>query len=203
MNPQPPFDPLSDHSLPLDPSLDALMANTSSAWLAENSTIDSNALDDFHFYSSDAADSAWTQWMGSELTQARPLQSGQDLGVLQSSEPLDFPSTAMLTQTVTSYSPQQSLRNVSEWLDGAYRPPMPCSHCRKHRLQCLIIRTTPANPNPIAACSSCVALFRECSLCKGEKRLPSGFETPSPVVGHLHGVPEGADDGVSDPIASL
>ncbi|CAL5874766.1 uncharacterized protein PFLUO_LOCUS9068 [Penicillium psychrofluorescens] len=30
---------------------------------------------------------------------------------------------------------------------------------------------------------------------KGEKRLPSGFETFSPVLGHLHGVPEHTEDG--------
>ncbi|OJJ33315.1 hypothetical protein ASPWEDRAFT_174725 [Aspergillus wentii DTO 134E9] len=86
--------------------------------------------------------------------------------------------------------------NVSQWLDGAYSPPKPCSYCRRHRLQCLIIRTAPANPNPITSCSSCVALFRECSLARGEKRQPSGFETMSPVFGNLHGLAEDVDDVV-------
>ncbi|KAL4983828.1 hypothetical protein BDW68DRAFT_168101 [Aspergillus falconensis] len=83
--------------------------------------------------------------------------------------------------------------NVAEWLDGAYRPPKPCDHCRKHRLQCIILRRTPDNPNPVPSCSSCVGLFRPCSFGRGEKRQPSGFETLSPVLGHLHGVIEEGD----------
>ncbi|KAH7369768.1 homeobox and C2H2 transcription factor, partial [Rhexocercosporidium sp. MPI-PUGE-AT-0058] len=82
------------------------------------------------------------------------------------------------------------------WVNGAYRPPEPCSYCRYHRLECLIIRTTFSNPNPVAACSSCVALFRECSLAIGEKRKPSEFETNRPIMGHLHGVNEEFEDGL-------
>ncbi|KAF7548707.1 hypothetical protein G7Z17_g6889 [Cylindrodendrum hubeiense] len=74
--------------------------------------------------------------------------------------------------------------------NGAYRPPAPCSHCRRRRLQCLILQTTADNPNPTKSCSSCVALFRECSLSGREKRDPSAFETSWPVIGHLHGVSE-------------
>ncbi|PWY90373.1 hypothetical protein BO94DRAFT_462894 [Aspergillus sclerotioniger CBS 115572] len=83
--------------------------------------------------------------------------------------------------------------SVSRWLEGAYRPSVPCAHCQQHRLQCLIIRTTPANPNPVSSCSSCVALFRECSLARGEKRHPAGFETFFPVFNHLHGVTDEND----------
>ncbi|RDW61756.1 uncharacterized protein DSM5745_10428 [Aspergillus mulundensis] len=83
--------------------------------------------------------------------------------------------------------------NVAEWLDGAYRPAKPCDHCRRHRLQCLILRRTTHNPNPVPSCSSCVGLFRPCSFGRGEKRQPSGFETLSPVLGHLHGVIEEGD----------
>ncbi|KAK1146922.1 hypothetical protein N8T08_002249 [Aspergillus melleus] len=89
---------------------------------------------------------------------------------------------------------QRPLTDVSQWLDGAYSPPVPCTYCRRHRLQCLIIRTTSANPNPVTACSSCVALFRECSLALGEKRQPSRFETLSPVLGNLHGLREICED---------
>lgn len=85
--------------------------------------------------------------------------------------------------------------NVCHWLNGAYQPPVPCSYCRHNRLQCLIIQTTPANPNPVTSCSSCVALFRECSLARGEKRQPAGFETVTPVLGHLHGVTEHGEEG--------
>ncbi|KAL4800164.1 hypothetical protein BDV19DRAFT_375862 [Aspergillus venezuelensis] len=84
--------------------------------------------------------------------------------------------------------------NVAQWLDGAYRPPKPCDNCRRHRLQCLILRRTADNPNPVPSCSSCVGLFRPCSFGRGEKRQASGFETLSPVMGHLHGVIEEGDD---------
>ncbi|PYH81099.1 hypothetical protein BO82DRAFT_284811 [Aspergillus uvarum CBS 121591] len=87
--------------------------------------------------------------------------------------------------------------SVSQWLDGAYRPPVPCSYCQRHRLQCLILRTTSANPNPVTSCSSCVALYRECSLAQGEKRQAAGFETISPVFGHLHGLTEEHDGGLA------
>ncbi|KAI8677897.1 hypothetical protein NCS55_00508200 [Fusarium keratoplasticum] len=74
--------------------------------------------------------------------------------------------------------------------NGASRPPAPCTNCRRRRLQCLILHTTVDNPNPTKSCSSCVALFRECSLSGRQKREPSAFETSEPVIGHLHGVSE-------------
>lgn len=74
--------------------------------------------------------------------------------------------------------------------NGACRPPEPCLQCKRQRLQCLILQTTAANPNPITSCSSCVALFRDCSLAEREKRQASSFETSRPVIGHLHGVNE-------------
>jgi hypothetical protein len=89
-----------------------------------------------------------------------------------------------------------NFNNVAEWLDGAYRPPKPCDHCRRHRLQCLILRRTPDNPNPVPSCSSCVGLFRPCSFGRGEKRQASRFETLTPVMGHLHGLPEEAEGNV-------
>ncbi|KAH7129371.1 hypothetical protein B0J13DRAFT_588284 [Dactylonectria estremocensis] len=73
---------------------------------------------------------------------------------------------------------------------GAHRPPVPCNNCRRRRLQCLILQTTAANPNPTKSCSSCVALFCECSLSGRGKRDPSAFETSWPVIGRLHGVSE-------------
>ncbi|KAJ4508807.1 hypothetical protein HRR83_007948 [Exophiala dermatitidis] len=72
----------------------------------------------------------------------------------------------------------------------SYRPPVPCNYCRTRRLQCLVIRTTTANPNPRTACSSCVALFRDCSLAEKPKRHPSQYETVFPVIGNLHGINE-------------
>jgi Homeobox KN domain len=74
--------------------------------------------------------------------------------------------------------------------NGAWRPPIACTYCRRFRLQCLILQTTDANPNPVSSCSSCVALFRECSLALGAKRQAAEFETTIPVVGQLHGVNE-------------
>ncbi|KPM39918.1 hypothetical protein AK830_g6677 [Neonectria ditissima] len=78
--------------------------------------------------------------------------------------------------------------------NGAHRPSEPCTHCRRRRLQCLILQTTAVNPNPTKSCSSCVALFRECSHSGREKRDHSNFETSMPVIGRLHGVSEGALD---------
>ncbi|KAF5255504.1 hypothetical protein FOXYS1_14082, partial [Fusarium oxysporum] len=80
--------------------------------------------------------------------------------------------------------------------NGASRPPVPCTNCRRTRLQCLILQTTVANPNPTKSCSSCVALFRECSLAGQKKRKPSEFETSEPVIGRLHGVSEHSILGV-------
>ncbi|PHH58886.1 hypothetical protein CDD82_2618 [Ophiocordyceps australis] len=56
-----------------------------------------------------------------------------------------------------------------------------------------MLQTTPANPNPVNSCSSCVALFRQCSLAERSKRQPCYFETSSPVIGQLHGVNEELD----------
>lgn len=83
----------------------------------------------------------------------------------------------------------------------SYHPPVPCSHCSRLGLACFIIQTTSANPNPVSSCSSCVALFRECSLARGEKRPPSNFETPQPVIGQLHGVNE--EGTVADSVQAL
>ncbi|KHN98766.1 Homeodomain-related protein [Metarhizium album ARSEF 1941] len=74
--------------------------------------------------------------------------------------------------------------------NGAWRPAEPCNHCKRLRLQCFILNTTEANPNPVDSCSSCVALFRICSLAERAKRGHSQFETSRPVIGHLHGVNE-------------
>ncbi|KAL6923871.1 hypothetical protein ACHAP8_011868 [Fusarium lateritium] len=91
-----------------------------------------------------------------------------------------------------SGSIQTPLTSIDEFLikNGASRPPAPCTHCRRSRLQCLILQTTLANPNPDSSCSTCVALFRECSLSGRKKREPSDFETLEPVIGRLHGVSE-------------
>ncbi|EKJ75370.1 hypothetical protein FPSE_04451 [Fusarium pseudograminearum CS3096] len=91
-----------------------------------------------------------------------------------------------------SGSVQTPLTSIDEFLikNGASRPPAPCTNCRRSRLQCLILQTTLANPNPDSSCSTCVALFRECSLSGRKKREPSDFETLEPVIGRLHGVSE-------------
>ncbi|PLB33472.1 homeobox domain-containing protein [Aspergillus candidus] len=109
----------------------------------------------------------------------------------------EFIPPANPTTTVNLRHPSRGFSDVSQWLDGAYSPPHPCSYCRRHKLQCLILRTTSANPNPITSCSSCAALFRECSLALGEKRQPSRFETEVPVLGHLHGVTEEGGDSLA------
>ncbi|KAL2783926.1 hypothetical protein BJX66DRAFT_330314 [Aspergillus keveii] len=73
---------------------------------------------------------------------------------------------------------------------GAWRPPEPCTYCRRMRLQCFSLQTTDANPNPVRSCSSCVALFRQCSLAERYKRQPHHYETSCPVIDQLHGIKE-------------
>ncbi|KAF9250227.1 transcriptional regulator family: Homeodomain [Penicillium roqueforti] len=188
INPSP-WQPLSQ---PLsDIELEGLLGEIEPTQWGKESSFDTNT--DYQFpFPSDTSDLEWSQWTNyeSHLTQTVNAQPGhQDHEELKASE-IVYDSAPSLARESVGPSSQRSLTNVSQWLDGAYRPPVSCAHCRRHRLQCLIIRTAPANPNPKNSCSSCVALFRECSLAKGEKRQPSGFETFSPVFGHLHGVPE-------------
>ncbi|PYH49456.1 homeobox domain-containing protein [Aspergillus saccharolyticus JOP 1030-1] len=133
------------------------------------------------------------QYNSSEVLSTENLSQHDTLASFDSL-PAAEPSTAIQPGPLSG-----NFVSVSQWLDGAYRPPVPCSYCHRHRLQCLILRTTSANPNPVTSCSSCVALYRECSLAQGEKRQAAGFETISPVFGHLHGVTEERDSGYPHP----
>lgn len=145
---------------------------------------------------SDAEQLQYFNHDASEMPEAVPPTTEQGQGpqspIIHNHSGIDLHTLAL-----DSHLTGKGFTSLPKWVDGSYRPPAPCSHCRRHRLQCLILRTTSANPNPITSCSSCVALFRECSLARGEKRQPSGFETMSPVLGHLHGVTEHPEDGVS------
>ena len=190
----PPFDPSSSNHLPQslpNSGLQGMLdADVSGNWTSDNPTVDWDALNDFYFCSSEPTNFDWPQWgLDSNL-------EGEGHSALQSSGAPNETLPHLQTGIPTNVVQLQNLSNVSQWLDGAWRPPVPCTHCRRHRLQCLIIRTTDANPNPVTSCSSCVALFRECSLAEGTKRLPSVFETFSPVLGHLHGLPEQTEDSV-------
>ncbi|KAK4038394.1 homeobox and C2H2 transcription factor [Parachaetomium inaequale] len=141
-----------------------------------------------------SSDDDWSLWLHSAYPDA-VLDFADPLEML-SSEHLgggaQFDSTAV-NPTTTPFTADDFV-NVSRWLNGAYNPPVPCTYCQQHRLQCLTLRTTIANPNPVTSCSSCVALFRECSLAQGEKRHPAGFETVFPVFNHLHGVAEWTEE---------
>ncbi|KAJ5169434.1 Homeodomain [Penicillium coprophilum] len=196
MTPQPPPTnpswplpkPLSDIELE-----DMLKTNEPDQWMQQDLSFDTNTGYEFQPFPLDIGDSEWSQWTNSEshlVTSSDAEPEPQDRNGVKVSGSIYDTAPPLAGEYVDPSLSQPSLTNVSQWLDGAYRPPVSCAHCRRHRLQCLIIRTGPANPNPKNSCSSCVALFRECSLAKGEKRLPSGFETFSPVLGHLHGVPE-------------
>ncbi|KAJ5230569.1 hypothetical protein N7489_011277 [Penicillium chrysogenum] len=183
---QPSPQPLSDMEGMLD-------ANEPTGFMQEDPYPGINTDYEFQPFLSDIGGLEWSQWTNHEshLVSTADTQRGhQEHEGLKAPEIVYDCSPTLAEENVDPSLLQPNLTNVSQWLDGAYRPPVSCAHCRRHRLQCLILRTTPANPNPRNACSSCVALFRECSLAKGEKRLPSGFETFSPVLGHLHGVPE-------------
>ncbi|KAJ5297499.1 hypothetical protein PENANT_c005G07253 [Penicillium antarcticum] len=167
-------------------------------WQPNDPAFDPNAFNDFYLHPSDPSDLEWAQWISHESPISDRQFEHQDHGEPRLSGGLTDGVSPLPANWTGQFLPQQNLNNVSQWLDGAYRPAVPCSHCRRHKLQCLIIRTTEANPNPKTSCSSCVALFRECSLAKGEKRFPAGFETMTPVLGHLHGVPE--DGNISSAI---
>ncbi|KAJ5478190.1 hypothetical protein N7530_003699 [Penicillium desertorum] len=193
---QPSPQPLSDMEGMLD-------SNEPTGFMQEDPYFDTNTDYEFQPFLSDIGDLEWSHWTNYEshlVSTAGTQPEHQEHEGLKASEIVHDCAPALAEENVDPSLSQPNLTNVSQWLDGAYRPPVSCAHCRRHRLQCLILRTTPANPNPRNACSSCVALFRECSLAKGEKRLPSGFETFSPVLGHLHGVPE---DGNSLPATTV
>jgi hypothetical protein len=200
------FSHLSSHPAPdptendtwLNPDAPA-DATVFSNYLQSDSTLDINQLDDMYYLSSESTNHEWLSWLnanGPATPELFPSAARQDPGVLRAATSTRTDDMRSEMPTQASATASQSISNVTQWLDGAYCPPQPCSYCRKHRLQCLIIRTTPANPNPVTSCSSCVALFRECSLARGEKRQPSRFETLSPVLGHLHGVTELEEEGV-------
>lgn len=178
--------------------------DTSDAPLAdENPILDWNALGDYYYYpSSGISDIEQANYLAADTFQTPeellPPQIGPVHDALQTPDIPSQPELDLPTLAQDSHLAQRGYTNLQQWMEGTYRPPVPCSYCRKHRLQCLTIRTTSANPNPVTSCSSCVALFRECSLSRGEKREPSRFETLSPVMGHLHGVTEHPEDGVSD-----
>ncbi|KAJ6108185.1 hypothetical protein N7523_009508 [Penicillium sp. IBT 18751x] len=200
------FDSSSFHQIPQSLPISALQstldAEGSNNQISDDPTFDWDDLNNSYLCSSEPSNLEWPQWADicSSATLNVERQSNlalQTLGV--TSEPLASPQSANSLDFVQP----QNLSNVSQWLDGAYRPSVPCTHCRRHRLQCLILRTTDANPNPVTSCSSCVALFRECSLAKGTKRLPSGFETFSPVLGNLHGLPEQTGEIENTILASI
>lgn len=201
MDSQPPSDPASSRLLPRsfpDSALQSIFdAEIPGGWALDDPTADWSALNDFYFCSSEPTNLDWPQWAGLDASQNLTSPTEENNAYQQTPHVTSGLVQAPQVGSSTSDLDFRSIGNVSEWLDGAYRPPVPCSHCRKHRMQCLIIRTTAANPNPVTSCSSCVALFRECSLAKGEKRVAAGFETFTPVLGHLHGLPEHTEDKVS------
>lgn len=189
MDPQPPSMWQLPQSLS-DVELDQMLDPNGLTPCLSDDMLDFSPIEHPGIFAPDPTGLEYPQWMSSESHHFQSdEQVTQDPQVQASSDLNEF-SSQLGTESSGIFPPQPNLNNVSQWLDGAYRPPAPCTHCRRHRLQCLIIRTTSANPNPKTSCSSCVALFRECSLAKGEKRHPSGFETLVPVLGHLHGVPE-------------
>lgn len=126
--------------------------------------------------------------------------------------PLPFgPGPASHAESLWETEPQQhhgqqeqdnarNLNVIDEFFikNGAHRPPVPCNYCQRLRLQCLILQTTEANPNPVSSCSSCVALYRDCSLAERGKREASAYETVLPVIGHLHGVREDVDGSTAN-----
>ncbi|TPX16210.1 uncharacterized protein E0L32_004205 [Thyridium curvatum] len=159
-------------------------------------------LDHSQLYTSSHDEGTWP-WLVSPVESIGSTNDASDLdfdwftglpGQEQEAAPLGFEPTGTTEDpqfNVTQLALHQQVQNDDFFAKiGAWRPPAPCSHCRRLRLQCFIIQRKAANPNPFLACSSCVALYRECSLSGQEKRPPLPFETARPVVGQLHGVNE-------------
>jgi hypothetical protein len=96
--------------------------------------------------------------------------------------------------------PALEFEEPPQWLNETYRPAVPCAYCRRRRLQCLVLRTSPVNPNPIQSCTSCVSLYVACSFAQGEKRAPYEFETAEPTSGNLHGITEEPGHDLSEGI---
>lgn len=178
-----------------DPTLDAMFGHVDTSDMQitdENPIFNWNTPDDYYDYPFGISEGIQPNYLAPDAFQA-PEEIPPHLE--PNDETLQIPDVGI--DPPDSHLTQRGYTNLQQWLEGTYRPPVPCTYCRRHRLQCLTIRTTSANPNPVTSCSSCVALFRECSLSRGEKRQPSGFETLSPVMGHLHGVTEHPEAGVS------
>ncbi|TQS33357.1 hypothetical protein Golomagni_06300, partial [Golovinomyces magnicellulatus] len=123
---------------------------------------------------------------------SQPLQFTNQQLLSTSLDPQLHPQAQLPPQQQQQDQQQMNTAIIDDFFlkNGAYRPPVPCQQCKRQKLQCLILQTTAANPNPITSCSSCVALFRDCSLAERSKRQASSFETQGPVIGHLHGVNE-------------
>ncbi|QYS95173.1 C2H2 transcriptional regulator [Trichoderma simmonsii] len=147
---------------------------------------------------SDHTDSGVFPGPGSPFDGTVPVPLGpgplSDIGHFWGTEPQAQPLQHQSLQDNT-----RTLNAIDEFFikNGAHRPPVPCSYCKRQRLQCLILQTTEANPNPVSSCSSCVALYRDCSLAERSKRDPNAYETVLPVIGHLHGVCEEVDDATT------
>ncbi|KAJ5899682.1 hypothetical protein N7495_004426 [Penicillium taxi] len=187
--------PFSSDAPPSESQQNMLEDNVCDDWLQDEHALTFSALDDFYFCTSELPTPENPQGTGFDSQSFVP----SEISTHSALHTAEFPIESVEINTGDTFPnvPHQSspsIAKISQWLDGAYFPSVPCSHCRRYRLQCLVLRTTSANPNPVTSCASCVALFRECSLAKGEKRLPSGFETFTPVLGHLHGLLEHAED---------
>lgn len=158
----------------------------------------------------------WTDWHSSEnvesdpgtsLFGSHPQSTDEPFGTgLNERESLEdaFPNDISLDDIFhcDSLGPGIHWEDHDSFLpQGAWRPPEPCTYCRRMRLQCFSLQTTDANPNPVTSCSSCVALFRQCSLAERHKRQPHHYETNRPVIDQLHGIKEhdfltGSTDGL-------
>lgn len=128
------------------------------------------------------------------MPMAIPAFAGHDMSMAFPPSGFEYPGVLPL-QPAPGMEPSSYKEAMDEFFakNGAWRPPEPCNHCKRLRLQCFMLHTADANPNPVNSCSSCVALFRNCSLAERSKRDHSLFETERPVIGHLHGVNEEDD----------
>ena len=92
--------------------------------------------------------------------------------------------TNLFTQTDTFPTTYDQFGGMHGWFEegsGFFHLQQACAYCT-------IIPTTSANPNPRTSCSSCVALYRNCSFTHEPKRPMSRYETDLPGMDNLHGL---------------
>ncbi|KAI9882809.1 MAG: WD40 repeat-like protein [Watsoniomyces obsoletus] len=103
---------------------------------------------------------------------ARPLVQSPALESLQESAPPDQLNGLVSAPLATSTAPEHvtaGFTDFESWIPRTCIPPEPCQYCRVWRLHCIMLYEKGKS-----ACSSCVALSRECSFSRPSMSSPQG-----------------------------